>query len=162
MRKWIILGLVSILYTSWADEPISNSWDESTSAISVVAMGRSSEVISKQDPFESGSPRKWRQQTFLIKNSSKTSFYVYGQTLRNVFVRVYTKNPKNQTWEDREIGYCGTGAGLSEVRPRMVFAVTVYLPVEMAEREFRIEFERFASQSDNTGVIERTKPLRMN
>ena len=105
--------------------------------------------------------KRWMTQKFEIKNTSGKDFFVSGHSLENVFIQVFTKDPESGKWVSRGLGYCGTGAGLHRVKSGAVFFAAVSLPVDVADREFMIEFSRHSDALDENGILTKTEPLSM-
>ena len=113
-------------------------------------------------PKDSAFPGKcWKTRKFEIKNTSGKDFFVYGHSLEQVFIQVFTKDLESGKWVSRGLGYCGTGAGLHRVKSGAVFSATVSLPVDEADREFMIDFSRYSDALDKKGTLTKTEPLSM-
>ncbi len=104
---------------------------------------------------------RWMTRKFRIKNTSGKDFFVYGHSLDNVFVDVLTKDPDSGKWVSQDLFHCGVDAGPHCVKSGSAFYVTVSLPIDIADREFIIEFGRYADARDDKGELTKTRPLSM-
>lgn len=130
-----------------------------TPLIEAAPVAPASITVSPKDSAFPG--KRWKTRKFGIKNTSGKDFFVSGHSLENVFIQVFTKDPASGNWVSRGLGYCGTGAGLHQVKSGAVFFATVSLPVDVADREFMIEFSRHSDALDEKGILTRTEPLSM-
>ena len=121
-----------------------------------------SEAVFETSPKDSAyAGKRWMTRKFEIRNVSATDFFVHGHSLRNVFIDVLTKDPASGEWVSRGYGYCGTGARRHRVAPGEVFSVEVSLPVDLADREFVIQFTQYPDDPLSKGVEVKTPALRM-
>ncbi len=127
--------------------------------IEAAPVGQASITVSPKDSAFPG--KRWKTRKFQIKNTSSKDFFVYGHSLENVFIQVFTKEPDSGKWVSRELGYCGTGAGPQRLKSGSAFVALVSLPVDIADREFVIEFTRHSDALDEKGELTKTQPLSM-
>jgi hypothetical protein len=151
MQTLMTLGLLALLQVP-ADAA-------ETPPIEAAPVAPASITVSPQDSAFPG--KRWMTRKFEIKNTSGKDSFVSGHSLENVFIQVFTKDPESGKWTSRELGYCGTGSGLHRVKSGAVFFATVSLPVDVADREFMIEFSRHSDTLDEKGTLTKTEPLSM-
>ena len=151
MKTLMALALLALLQVPGRAADIS--------PIEAAPVAEASITISPKDSAFPG--KRWKTRKFQIKNTSGKDFFVYGHSLDTVFIQVSTKDPESGKWVSRELLYCGTGAGRHLVKAGAVFFAMVNLPVDVADREFRIEFTRHSDARDEQGELTKTESLSM-
>ena len=135
------------------------AYAEDQSPINAVPVSVASITISPRGSAYPG--KQWMSRKITIKNTSGQDFLVYGGSLNQVFIQIYTMDPKSGKWISRGMLYCGFGSGRHLVKTGTAFTANVSLPIEISERDFLIEFTRYSSTHDQKGKITRTQPLNM-
>jgi hypothetical protein len=139
-------------------EGLANQWwkSESDQANTATDMGlafsQSGGARIAISPADSAFPgRKWLEQTVTVRNVTDHTVFVFGHSLEHIFVDVATRDPLKGEWGPLGLGYCGTGAKLHPLGPGESFPVTISLPIELADRDYKIAVDVYSGHGKRVG-----------
>ena len=151
-------------------EGLVNQWWKSESDLTDTATGmrlafsQSGSARIAISPADSAYPGiKWIEQTVTVRNATDHTVFVYGTSLEHgIIVDVATRDPLKGEWDPLGLGYCGTGMKLQPLGAGLSFPVTISLPIELADREFRIEVKVYSGGGKPVDYgLDGSKPVKV-
>jgi hypothetical protein len=113
---------------------------------------------TKAPPGSATAGSKWVEFSVRVTNTSSGPVWFHGYAVNSPFYSLFTRQDGSAPWANRNVGFCGTGAGTHSLTAGSSAVFSVAVPEKFIGQQLRVELPVLDSPRDSKPMTVRSDP----